>query len=255
MLFHIQERLVVVSTRLAKKIAENTNFSRRKAESLIAEGRVTVNGHKIIEQGFKVEQGDAIKVDGKLIKQAKKIYLLFNKPKNVISTTTDLRGRETVMDYLLKDEKVHPVGRLDFDTTGLMLMTNDGELTNYILHPKNKIYKTYRAKIDGILLPEEIIRIKKGVATKWGTYAPAKIKIRTKNLKTNTSIVDISVYEGKYHEVKNIFKHFGKEVLSLDRIAFGFLSLGKLPRGAYRKLKKEEIERLRSLYRYEKKVK
>lgn len=236
-----------MSTRLAKAVAGSTKYSRRHAEKLIDQGRITVNGHVVNEQGFKVDSDDVIKIDGKKIKKAKKIYLLFNKPKNVISTTTDSRGRKTVMDFLLKDEKVHPVGRLDFDTTGLMLLTNDGDLTNFLLQPNNKIYKTYRAKIDGILLSDEINAIKKGIKTKWGTYKPAKIKVRSKNLNKKTSIVDISVYEGKYHEVKNIFKHFGKEVLTLDRLSLAFLNIKDIPRGAYRKLNTEEIKMLKEL--------
>lgn len=231
-----------MNTRLAKEIAAHSEYSRRAAEKLIHEGRVTVNGVKVLEQGTKVESTDIIKIDGVKLKKKGRIYLMFNKPKNVLCTNNDPRGRATVMDYMLKGENVHPVGRLDYDTTGLLLMTNDGAFTKKILAPSNKIYKTYRAKIDGILILEEINMIKKGLKTKHGDYAPAKIKLRSKNLKNNTAIYDISIYEGKYHEVKNIFKHFNKNVLKLDRISIGPLHLGNLPRGSYRKLTDEEIK-------------
>ena len=172
---------------------------------------------------------------------------MFNKPREVVSTTSDDKGRKTVLDYIDTNKRIYPIGRLDYDTTGLILLTNDGEFANAMMKPSSEIVKTYIAKINAILTKEDIIELKKGVILDKKKCVPDKVKVRKIDNKTNTSIIEISIHEGKNHEIKRIFEHFNIDVLKLKRICYGSLSLGNLKSGEYKKLSIKEIKTLYSL--------
>jgi len=238
---------VVIVIRLQKAIADLGYCSRRKAEELITSGKVYVNGKKITELGTKVDINDTIRVNDEILVKQEKEYYMFNKPREVVSTTKDDKGRKTVLDYIDTDKRIYPIGRLDYDTTGLILLTNDGEFSNAMMKPSNEIEKTYIAKINGIMPKEELIELKKGVIIDKSKCVPNKVKIRSIDKKTNTSIIEITIHEGKNHEIKKIFMHFGLDVLKLKRIRYGSLNLGNLQSGEYKKLSNKEIKTLYSL--------
>lgn len=233
--------------RLQKAIADLGYCSRRKAEELITDGKVYVNGKKITELGTKVDINDTIRVNDEILVHQEKEYYMFNKPREVVSTTSDDKGRRTVLDYIDTDKRIYPIGRLDYDTTGLILLTNDGEFANAMMKPSNEIEKTYIAKINGILPKEDIIELKKGVIIDKRRCIPDKVKVKSIDNKNNTSIVEITIHEGKNHEIKKIFMHFGLDVLKLKRIRYGSLNLGNLNSGEYKKLSNKEIKTLYSL--------
>ena len=234
--------------RLQKIIANSGFTSRRKAEELIKEGKVEVNGKIIRELGFKADYNDAIVIDGEVLKQdTKKVYFLLNKPRNVISTVTDPQNRKTVVDLIETDQRIYPIGRLDYDTTGLILLTNDGELTNILSHPKNRVEKTYIAKIEGILDSEDILKLKKGIEINGRKCEIIRFKVRKKDKEKNTSMIEITIIEGRNHIVKNIFKTLKHEVIKLKRETYGFLNLGNLKSGEYRELSLKEVKKLYSL--------
>ena len=233
--------------RLQKAIADLGYCSRRKAEELITDGKVYVNGKQITELGTKVDINDTIRVNDEILVHQEKEYYMFNKPREVVSTTNDDKGRRTVLDYIDTDKRIYPIGRLDYDTTGLILLTNDGEFANAMMKPSNEIEKTYIAKINGILPKEDIIELKKGVIIDKRRCIPDKVKVKSIDNKNNTSIVEITIHEGKNHEIKKIFMHFGLDVLKLKRIRYGSLNLGNLNSGEYKKLSNKEIKTLYSL--------
>ena len=233
--------------RLQKAIADLGYCSRRKAEELITDGKVYVNGKQITKLGTKVDINDTIRVNDEILVHQEKEYYMFNKPREVVSTTNDDKGRRTVLDYIDTDKRIYPIGRLDYDTTGLILLTNDGEFANAMMKPSNEIEKTYIAKINGILPKEDIIELKKGVIIDKSRCIPDKVKVKSIDNKNNTSIVEITIHEGKNHEIKKIFMHFGLDVLKLKRIRYGSLNLGNLNSGEYKKLSNKEIKTLYSL--------
>ena len=233
--------------RLQKAIADLGYCSRRKAEELITDGKVYVNGKQITELGTKVDINDTIRVNDEILVHQEKEYYMFNKPREVVSTTNDDKGRRTVLDYIDTDKRIYPIGRLDYDTTGLILLTNDGEFANAMMKPSNEIEKTYIAKINGILPKEDIIELKKGVIIDKRRCIPDKVKVKSIDNKNNTSIVEITIHEGKNHEIKKIFMHFDLDVLKLKRIRYGSLNLGNLNSGEYKKLSNKEIKTLYSL--------
>ena len=238
---------VINVVRLQKAIADLGYCSRRKAEELITAGKVNVNGKKITELGTKVNINDTIRVNDEVLVHQEKEYYMFNKPREVVTTTSDDKGRKTVLDYIDTDKRIYPIGRLDYDTTGLILLTNDGEFANAMMKPSNEIEKTYIAKINGILPKEDIIELKKGVIIDKRRCIPDKVKVKSIDNKNNTSIVEITIHEGKNHEIKKIFMHFGLDVLKLKRIRYGSLNLGNLNSGEYKKLSNKEIKTLYSL--------
>lgn len=233
--------------RLQKAIADLGYCSRRKAEELITSGKVYVNGKKITELGTKVDINDTIRVNDEILVHQEKEYYMFNKPREVVSTTSDDKGRKTVLDFIDTDKRIYPIGRLDYDTTGLILLTNDGEFANAMMKPSNEIEKTYIAKINGIMPKEDLIELKKGIIIDKSKCIPDKVKVRSIDNKTNTSIIEITIHEGKNHEVKKIFMHFGLDVLKLKRIRYGSLNLGNLQSGEYKKLSNKDIKTLYSL--------
>lgn len=231
--------------RLQKVIANSGYCSRRKAEEEIKKGHVTVNGRVVMELGTKVDTQDVVEVNGTVIKKEEnKEYILLYKPRETITSVHDDKGRKTVMDCIDSEVRVYPVGRLDYDTTGILLLTNDGELANLLMHPKTEIDKVYVAKIKGILTGTEINRLKNGIVIDGRKTAKAKIKVRKSDRKTMTSIVEITIHEGRNHQVKKMFEHVGHEVLKLKRERFAFLDLKGLRSGEYRYLSIKEVKKL-----------
>ena len=233
--------------RLQKIIALSGYASRRKAEELIKSGKVMVNGKVVRELGTKANFSDDILIDGKKIEREEKEYYIFNKPRGVITSTSDDKGRKVVTDYFETNKRLYPVGRLDYDTTGLLILTNDGELANLIMHPRNEIEKQYIAKLEGIIKGEEINKLKNGIVLDGTKCIPKRVKLREFDKKTNTSIVEIVICEGKNHEVKRLFESVSFNVLKLKRERIGFLTLGKLKSGEYRKLNPKEVKQLYGL--------
>ena len=234
--------------RINKVIANSGYSSRRKAEELIVEGKVYVNGEKA-QLGQKVNATDLITIDGKPIDYMKGNYeyYLLNKPRGVVTTSKDDKGRKTVIDLIETEKRIYPIGRLDYDTTGVLLLTNDGELTNKLTHPKNNIDKVYVAKIAGIIAIEDIKRLRNGVKIDNYVTSKAKVKVKSIDKKKNNSIIEITIHEGHNHQVKRMFQSVGYDVEKLTRISFAGLNIGKLKSGEYRKLTVKEVNRLYSL--------
>ncbi len=238
----------VTMERLQKVIAEAGITSRRKAEELILAGKVSVNGEVISKLGLKVSGKDIIDVDGvRLNRNVVRKYYILNKPRGVISSAIDEKGRKTVVDYIDTDVRIYPVGRLDYDTTGLIILTNDGKLANILAHPKNKIPKTYIAKIEGLLNKDDIDRLKSGIIIEGRKVFIEDFKIRDKDFEKKTSLVEITIVEGRNHIVKKIFESLKHPVIRLSRIKIAFLELGNLKSGQYRELTIKEVKKLYSL--------
>ena len=233
--------------RLQKVIANSGVASRRKAEELISQGRVKVDGEVVREMGVKVGKNNVIEVDNIKISTEEKVYFLLNKPRGVVTTAKDELGRKTVVDLIECDKRIYPVGRLDYDTTGLIILTNDGDFANNIIHPKNKIDKTYVAKINGILSIVDVMKLKKGVVIDGVKTAPAKVKLKKADKKSNTSFVEITIHEGRNHQIKKMIESVGFEVLKLKRERIAFLTLDGLSSGDYRVLNPKEISKLYAL--------
>ncbi|EGQ2758009.1 rRNA pseudouridine synthase [Staphylococcus pseudintermedius] len=234
--------------RLQKRIANSGYTSRRKAETLIEEGKVQVNGKTVTELGTKVRPSDEVTVEGIPLEQEDKLYILFYKPAQVITSVSDDRGRKVVTDYFDDLEtRIYPVGRLDYDTSGLLLLTNDGEFTNLMTHPRYKIPKTYVAKIEGYILREQVKQLEKGIQLEDGLTQPAKVKVKKQNKEKNTSLVEITITEGRNRQVRRMFEHFGFSVQKLSRVSFGPLTLKRLGAGEGRVLSPHEVKSLRHL--------
>ena len=232
--------------RLQKQIADLGYCSRRKAEELIVSGKVYVNNVKVTELGTKVNPNDEIRIDDDILVRQEKEYYMFNKPREVVSTTSDDKGRKTILDYFDVSTRIYPIGRLDYDTTGLILLTNDGEFANLMMKPSSKIEKVYLAKINSILSKEQIFELKKGIVIDKHKCIPDRVKVKSYDSKTNSSFVEITIHEGKNHEVRKMFEHFNIDVLKLKRISYGSLRLGNLQSGEYRKLSIKEVKVLYS---------
>jgi len=230
--------------RLQKVIAASGVTSRRKAEELITQGKVMVDGIVINELGYKVNGNEEIIVDGIKINKEDKVYYLLNKPRGVVTTTSDEKGRKTVLDLIDDNRRIYPVGRLDYDTTGALILTNDGEFANNLMHPKNEIDKVYIAKISGFLTPSDIMALKKGVVIDGVKTSKAKVRVRKTDKETRTSIVELTIHEGRNHQVKNMFKAVGYEVLKLKRERIAFLDVKSLSSGEYRVLNPKEVKQL-----------
>lgn len=232
--------------RLQKVIAEAGIASRRKAEKMITAGRVRVDGEVVTKLGTKVDTFSNITVDGEPIERESLHTYLFYKPRGVVSTAHDDKGRKTVVDYFQDiPYRVYPIGRLDYDTSGVLLMTNDGTLANLLMHPKNEVPKVYVAKIQGVLSPDEIIKLRNGVVFDGHKSARAKVKVLKTNERKNTQIVQLTIHEGHYHQVKRMFKAVGHLVEKLSREKYAFLTLQSLTSGQYRELSREEVDRLK----------
>lgn len=237
-----------MDVRLQKLIASTGLASRRKAEMLIARGRVTINGKVVTELGTKVDPGrDHVKVDGTHLTSVQPfVYLVLNKPKNVMSTLNDPGGRTTVKDFLHGvSVRVFPVGRLDFDSEGLMLLTNHGDLAQALLHPRYHVPKTYLIKVKGVLGDGEIRKLEQGVKLEDGMTGPAYVK-KVKKAEQN-SWLELTIREGRKHQVKRMLEVVGHPVIKLQRIRMGPLSLGGLAPGEFRFLSDREANALREL--------
>lgn len=234
--------------RLQKLIAESGYCSRRKAEELIKQKKVMVNGKIISELGTKASFSDEVIVEGNLIEYQEKEYYLFYKPRGVVCTTNDDKGRKTVLDYFEDVQKrIYPVGRLDYDTTGLLLLTNDGEFANLMMHPKSRIDKFYVAKVEGIVTGDEVKKIKAGIMLDGKKIYPSRVKLKKIDKQKMTSIVEITVHDGINHEVKKLMESVGHNVIKLKREAFGFLTLSGLKSGEKRRLTTKEVKQLINL--------
>lgn len=233
--------------RLQKIIAHAGLASRRHAEDWIREGRVTVNGTVIRKLGHQADpERDRIKVDGRIVLQReRRVYYSFHKPAGLMTSMGDPKGRPNLGDCLKplrRGERIYPVGRLDFNSSGLLLLTNHGELAFRLSHPRFEVKKVYEVKVQGVPTVRDLLRVRKGIKLKDGVTAPAKIQIR-KRLKNKTWL-EIEIHEGRYREVRRIFEALGYSVDKLKRIRFGPIRLGSLPVGRFHSLSREEVEAL-----------
>ncbi len=232
--------------RLQKIIAKSGYTSRRKAEELILDGKVKVNGNIIKELGFKASSQDDIQVENNHLKQEENEYYLLYKPIHTISSVKDDQNRQTVVDLIPTKTRIYPVGRLDYDTTGILILTNDGELTNILTHPKKQIEKTYLAKIEGTLTGEEFQKLKNGIVIEKRKVIPTRVKLRLKNKNKNFSKIEITIVEGRNHIIKKIFESLNHPVIELKRESIAFLNLDGLKKGEYRKLTLKEVKKIYS---------
>lgn len=235
--------------RLQKVIAYAGVASRRKAEQLIQEGKVKVNGKVVRELGTKVSNSDTIEVEGVKLEKEDKVYFLLYKPRGYISAVTDDKGRKTVTDIFKKrvHQRIFPVGRLDYDTTGLLLLTNDGEFSYQLTHPKFKIDKTYIARVKGVPTIEGLKKLQRGIKLEDGKTAPAKVSMTSFDEKAGKAICEITIHEGRNRQVRRMFEAIGTPVVKLKRERFAFLDLTGLNPGEYRELTKHEVKLLRVL--------
>ena len=233
--------------RLQKVIADSGYCSRRQAEKLITEGKVKVNGETCAILGTKVTKKDNITINDKPLPERIPVYYLLYKPEGYISTTKDDKGRKTVIDLVPSDQRLYPVGRLDFDTSGVLLLTNDGEFHHAMLHPKHKIEKEYEVKIEGLLRKETSFKLMKGIIIEGVKTHRAKINRVEYNTKNMTTSCHITITEGRYHQVKKMFEAMQHPVIKLKRIRFGLITLEGMKKGEYRPLKPHEIKQLHQL--------
>lgn len=234
--------------RLQKVIAASGITSRRKAEILISEGRVSVNGETITEQGYKVKRGDVIEVDGEQIQKENKVYYVMNKPKKYMCTLNDEFDRKTVVSLVNCKERIFTVGRLDYDTSGVLILTNDGEFANQLIHPAYHIPKTYDVIIDGILTTPQIKELEKGVVLDDGIKTlPSKLRVKDKNFEHNKTKFELTIKEGRNRQIKRMMEVYGYKVTSLHRKSLGFLKVDDMSQGQYRILKPHEVKMLRKL--------
>lgn len=234
--------------RLQKIIADVGIASRREAEEIIKEGRVSVNGVIIKEMGVKADPAtDHIKVDGKLIRPSNKnfVYYILNKPKKVMCTVDDPEGRQTVIDLVRGKikERLWPVGRLDYHSEGLVLLTNDGELTLRLTHPRYKVAKVYDVKVKDLPSEDKLDKLRKGVYLEDGKTQPCEIKFSKKTNENSRFLVVLT--EGKKQQIRKMFMKIGHPVMKLKRIEYGPIKLGKLPIGEFRKLSEKEVQDLK----------
>ena len=230
--------------RLQKYLSSCGIASRRKSEELILAGKVKVNGVVVRELGTKVSDKDEVEVENMEVYRKQKEYYLLYKPEKTICSVSDDKGRVTVVDLIETNEKIFPVGRLDYDTTGLLLLTNDGELTNKLTHPKGSIEKTYLAKVSGLVTGKEIHELENGIELDGVKTKKARAKLKKIDKKNNKSYVELTITEGRNHQVKNMFAALGHKVLKLKRTNYAFFDLEGLKIGEYRSLTTKEVKQL-----------
>ena len=233
--------------RINKYIAQSGLCSRRKADELVASRRVTVNGQVLESAGYDVAEGDVVRVDGALVKpEEEKVYIALHKPIGYVSSAKDEFDRPRIYDLITDlDKRLFSIGRLDFNTSGLLLLTNDGELAQRLSHPRHHVDKTYRARVRGYISDARLTALRRGVDIGGFVTSPAKVNMVKAG--KNSTIVDITIHEGRYRQVRRMFKVVGNDVQTLHRLAVGKILLGRLTEGHYRKLTKEEIAYLKSL--------
>ncbi|MEA1852938.1 pseudouridine synthase [Cytobacillus sp. OWB-43] len=234
--------------RLQKVIAHAGVASRRKAEQLIVDGRVKVNGKIVKELGVKVTPSDKVEVDGIPVEGEEPVYFLLYKPRGVLSSVADDKGRKVVTDYFEHvKQRIYPVGRLDYDTSGLLLLTNDGEFANLLMHPRNEIEKVYVAKVKGIPSKESLNHLQRGVRLEDGKTAPARVKVLSSDKQKQTAIIELTIHEGRNRQVRRMFEAVGHQVQKLKRERYGFLQLNRLSAGGARELTAHEVKQFRAL--------
>ncbi|WP_209811518.1 pseudouridine synthase [Ammoniphilus resinae] len=235
--------------RLQKVLAAAGIASRRKCEDLILQGRVKVNHQTITQLGHKVSDSDHIEVDGKPISREKFVYFLFHKPTGVITSLNDPQGRKIVTDFFKEvKQRVYPVGRLDYDTSGLLLLMNDGELANQIAHPRFEIDKVYIATVKGYPSEKTLERLRKGIILEDGPTAPAEAKLLEMDEKKGQAVIELTIHEGRNRQVRRMCQTVGHPVIKLKRVRLGFLTLGELKMGEYRPLTAKEVQQLKSMF-------
>lgn len=234
--------------RLHKFLSRCGVTSRRQAETLITAGKVRVNGQVVTELGVKIDpERDKVQVEGRRVRPATLVTLMVNKPSGYVSTTRDPQGRRVITDLVGKSfGRLYPVGRLDYDATGLMLLTNDGDLAQRLMHPRYQVPRTYRVTVAGQVTRETGQRLAAGVELE-GRAAPAEVMLLKQG--ADKTVLELTVWEGRYHLIKRLMEKVGHPVLRLKRLAFGPLRLAGLPRGAYRALTPQELAQLRELSR------
>lgn len=236
--------------RLQKRIAECGICSRRKAEELILAGCVKVNGEVITILGTKVSYDDVIEVNGKIIEKEIKKYYVINKPRGVICTSSDTLGRRTIIDILpeaLKKERIYSVGRLDYDTKGVLVLTNDGEFMNALVGPKSGIEKEYLARVKGIFTFTDVKKLSEGIIINGKKTLPANVLIESLDRDHGSSLIRITITEGNYHQVKEMFKAIDHEVKKLTRVRFGHLTINNLKEGEIKALSIHDVKTLYAL--------
>ncbi len=220
--------------------------SRRKCEALILAGRVRVNGKTVKELATDIKDDDAVEVDGNLVSAVfRKTYVMLNKPKGCVCTVHDDKGRKTVFDFVKLHKRLFPVGRLDYDTEGLLILTDDGDVANGITHPKNGVKKTYSVRVEGEPSQSELNRLRSGITYNGVKYSAAEVSVA--GVENGDAKLLITISEGKNHEIKNMVESLGRRVMFLKRVAIGDLRLGGLSRGEWRYLNDREIAYLKSL--------
>ncbi|MCZ0717660.1 pseudouridine synthase [Aerococcus kribbianus] len=231
--------------RLQKVIAHAGIASRRDAEKMITAGRVKVNGQLVTELGTKVSNDDRVEVDDVPIYKEEPVYFLFYKPTGVITAVSDDRHRPVVTDYFPEvEQRIYPIGRLDYNTSGLLLLTNDGEFANHLMHPRYEINKRYIAKVNGIPNKSDLAQLQKGVVIDGKKTARAKARLLDHNVKKQTAIVELIIHEGRNRQVRKMLETIGYPVDKLKREAYAFLELGNMQPGEWRPLLKKEVNRL-----------
>lgn len=234
--------------RLQKVLAQSNIASRRKSEEMIQAGRVKVNGEIITELGFKVNPSDVVEVDGSIIERTEHYYFLMNKPTGVVSTASDEKGRKTVLDLLTEEHRslrLYPVGRLDYDTAGLLILTNDGELTHILTHPTHEVEKEYLARVEGIIIRKKIVELRNGVVIDENYVAkPKAVRLIELDKHTQTTLISITLIEGRNKQVRKMVEAIGHKVKKLTRVRYDFLTLEGIERGSYRPLKIHEVKKL-----------
>lgn len=230
--------------RLQKYLSSCGIASRRKSEELILAGKVKVNGKVVTELGTKVSEKDEVEVENMEVYRKEKEYYLLYKPEKTICSVSDEKGRTTIVDLIETNEKIFPVGRLDYDTTGLILLTNDGELTNKLTHPKGFVEKTYIAKVSGIVTGKEIHELEEGIELEGVKTKKARAKLKKIDKKNNKTYVELTITEGRNHQVKNMFAALGHKVLKLKRISYALFDLEGMKIGEYRRLTAKEVKQL-----------
>ncbi|MGL4739525.1 MAG: pseudouridine synthase [Sarcina sp.] len=235
-----------MSERLQKYMARCGVASRRKCEEIILSGIVSVNGEFINELGTKIEDSDIVKINGAIISlEERKVYIMLNKPEGYITSNKDEKNRDTVIDLINVEERIYPIGRLDYDTSGLLLLTNDGDIYNKIIHPRKNIDKTYIGKVQGVFSDEEIKKFENGIDI--GGYITAQASIKTLEIYGKTSLVEMKIHEGKNRQVRKMCSALGHEIINLKRVAIGQLNINDLLKGEWRYLTKSEFDYLNSL--------
>ena len=214
----------------------------KRLQKLISE-----SGKVITELGAKFDEKVKIEIDGEILEKCEKEYYVINKPRGVVTTTKDDKNRKTIMDFFDSDKRLYPIGRLDYDTTGVLLVTNDGDFAQMLMHPKNNIDKVYIAKLEGIIDAYSIKQLKDGIMLDERKTSKARVKLKKVDKKSNTCIVQITIHEGMYHQVKRMFESVGYNVLKLKREFYAFIGVDDLKPGEYRKLTPKEVHQLYAL--------